>query len=159
MRQICMPTFSPAPFHAGSVCADSFFTCYTYAHAQTQVTRMYTLANLWAKQTLTRRLAHFLFGIGTEKSHVAVLPVILLCFNQARHCWSKLRIPRVKRTLRATTKQAALEFMGLYANPHGGVYWAGSQATSQGQWRTREHMLATSYVTPHQQLQTPCWSD
>lgn len=30
MRQIWMPTFDPAPFQAGSVCADSFFTCTQY---------------------------------------------------------------------------------------------------------------------------------
>ena len=49
IRQICIPTLSPAPFQAGSVCADSFFT---YTTNRTPV--MPLKLDYWRRQVLVQ---------------------------------------------------------------------------------------------------------
>ena len=72
MRQIWIPTFAPAPFQAGSLSADSFFTCINHTLSVIEAIPLDNVTDLPLR-------------IRTEQRKVAVLPVVLLRLDKTCH--------------------------------------------------------------------------
>ena len=91
--QIWIPTFSPAPFHAGSVSAAAFLTCREKERFQAHAHEL----NCVTCGT------HLLLRVGAEQREVAVLPVVLLGLHEPSH--GSLR----KRELQVQNEKSAGE--------------------------------------------------